>query len=134
MAHVLRHRDFRLLWLGQATSLIGDQFAMIAMPWLAFIVMFLLGSANGYFVITTITLLQEGTPRSMLGRLMSLLLFASTGLLPLSEALSGAVSRSSLTTLFLGAGTLMLLVAAWMAFQPGFSQVHAVSVDNEIPG
>lgn len=34
MAHVLRHRDFRLLWLGQATSLIGDQFAMIAMPWL----------------------------------------------------------------------------------------------------
>ena len=30
MAHVLRHRDYRLLWLGQATSLIGDQFAMIA--------------------------------------------------------------------------------------------------------
>src|SRR5512133_2559524 len=34
MAQVLRHRDFRLLWLGQATSLLGDQFAMIATPWL----------------------------------------------------------------------------------------------------
>lgn len=101
--------------------------------WPAFIVMFLLGSANGYFVITTITLLQESTPRPMLGRLMSLLLFARTGLLPLSEALSGAVSRLSLTTLFVGASTLMLFVAGWTAFQPCFSQVEPASVDNEIP-
>lgn len=32
MAQVLRHRDFRLLWLGQTTSLLGDQFALIATP------------------------------------------------------------------------------------------------------
>jgi len=28
-------RDFRLLWLGEAISTLGDQFAMIALPWLA---------------------------------------------------------------------------------------------------
>jgi MFS family permease len=28
-------RDFRLLWVGEAVSTLGDQFALIALPWLA---------------------------------------------------------------------------------------------------
>jgi MFS family permease len=35
-------RDFRLLWLGEAISSLGDQFALIALPWLALV---LTGSA-----------------------------------------------------------------------------------------
>lgn len=35
-------RDFRLLWTGEAVSTIGDQFALIALPWLALV---LTGSA-----------------------------------------------------------------------------------------
>jgi MFS family permease len=35
-------RDFRLLWIGEAVSAIGDQFAFIALPWLALV---LTGSA-----------------------------------------------------------------------------------------
>lgn len=31
-------RDFRLLWVGEAVSAVGDQFAMIALPWLALVV------------------------------------------------------------------------------------------------
>jgi len=31
---VLRLRDFRLLWLGQGISVLGDQFYLIALPWL----------------------------------------------------------------------------------------------------
>src|SRR5512143_1665103 len=34
MAIVMALRDFRLLWIGQGTSFLGDQFAMIALPWL----------------------------------------------------------------------------------------------------
>lgn len=30
-------RDFRLLWLGEAISVLGDQFALIALPWLALV-------------------------------------------------------------------------------------------------
>lgn len=35
-------RDFRLLWIGEAISALGDQFALIALPWLALV---LTGSA-----------------------------------------------------------------------------------------
>jgi MFS family permease len=35
-------RDFRLLWIGEAVSTLGDQFAFIALPWLALV---LTGSA-----------------------------------------------------------------------------------------
>ena len=38
----LRVRDFRLLWAGEAVSVLGDQFALIALPWLALV---LTGSA-----------------------------------------------------------------------------------------
>ncbi len=34
MLSVLRHRDYRLLWMGQAISFLGDQFHLVALPWL----------------------------------------------------------------------------------------------------
>ena len=34
MFSILKHRDYRLLWLGQSISQLGDQFHLIALPWL----------------------------------------------------------------------------------------------------
>ena len=34
MLKMLRSRNFRLLWIGEAVSLLGDQFTLIALPWL----------------------------------------------------------------------------------------------------
>ena len=31
---ILHNRNFRLLWIGQGASLLGDQFELIAAPWL----------------------------------------------------------------------------------------------------
>jgi len=42
MLAALRHRDYRLLWVGQVVSFFGDQFHLVAMPWL---VLQLTGSA-----------------------------------------------------------------------------------------
>ncbi len=32
LANVLENTNFRLLWIGQGTSLLGDQFFLIAIP------------------------------------------------------------------------------------------------------
>src|SRR5664279_2941954 len=34
LQNAFRNPNFRLLWGGQITSILGDQFSMIAMPWL----------------------------------------------------------------------------------------------------
>jgi MFS family permease len=34
MFSILKHRDYRLLWAGQSISQLGDQFHLIALPWL----------------------------------------------------------------------------------------------------
>ena len=39
---LLAKRQFRLLWLGQSVSILGDQFYLVALPWL---VLHLTGSA-----------------------------------------------------------------------------------------
>ena len=36
MLRPLRHRDFRLLWTGQAISLIGDGIYLVAIAWLVY--------------------------------------------------------------------------------------------------
>ena len=74
-----------------------------------------MGVGNGYFTITAITLLQQRTPAHMIGRVMSMILFANVGLVPVSQALSGLFIKLSLEGLFIGAGLLMIVLAAWTA-------------------
>jgi MFS family permease len=90
-------------------------FAFISSTWLAFAVLLAVGIGNGYFAITAITLLQQRTPAHMIGRVMSLILFANVGLVPVSQALSGLFIKLSLEGLFIGAGLLMVALAAWTA-------------------
>ena len=51
-------------------------------------------------------------------RIMSLLMLSATGLVPISQALSGAIVAWNLSALFVLAGGLIVLVTVWVAFQP----------------
>lgn len=93
-------------------------FGFIRSTWVDFSLMLLLGVGNGYIGITLFTWMQTRTPRAMLGRMMSMLMLASTGLVPISQAASGALSKWSLTSLFVGAGMAILLITTWAALQP----------------
>jgi len=113
---------FVLLLVMFGAGLVG--LGLITTTWLNALLMLILGLGNGYIVIVLFTWIQQRTPREMLGRIMSMLMLASMGLVPLSQALSGAVSRWNLTGLFTLSGGLILLTALWSAFQPA---LHSLS-------
>ena len=89
--------------------------------WVDFGLMLLLGLGNGYITIILFTSIQTRAPKAMLGRIMSLLMLSSAGLVPISQAISGVVINWSLTALFVLAGGLILLVTIWTAFQPALN-------------
>jgi MFS family permease len=105
-----------LALFGAIIGLLG----FIVSTWVDFCLLLLLGLGNGYIGIILITWIQARTPKEMLGRMMSLLVFASNGLWPVSQGISGAVSKWDLNLLFASSGALVLFVTIWMTLQAGF--------------
>ncbi|MDR3574117.1 MAG: MFS transporter [Anaerolineaceae bacterium] len=95
------------------SALVG--FAFVSSTWMAFGMLLVIGTGNGYFAITLITLIQQRTPSNRIGRVMSMVLFANVGLIPISQALSGLIIKYNLPELFIGAGVLMVVLAGWAA-------------------
>jgi MFS family permease len=89
--------------------------AVITSLWLAVALMAVLGIGNGYIAVIVISSLQRMTPESMLGRVMSLLMLAMIGLVPLSQAAAGAVIRLGPSALFVPAGAALAVVGLWAA-------------------
>jgi MFS family permease len=104
-----------------AFGLVMASFGFIRSTWIDFALMLLLGLGNGYISIILFTWMQLRTPKTMLGRMMSMLMLSNTGLVPVSQAIAGAVSKWSLTMLFVGAGGLVLLVTILTVFLPEFA-------------
>jgi MFS family permease len=75
-ASVLKNYNFRLLWIGQGTSLLGDQFFMIALPWLVLkltddplalgIVLALIGIPRALFMVVGGAVTDRFTPRAVM--------------------------------------------------------------------
>src|SRR5512147_150918 len=91
MLKVLSIRDFRLLWIGSATSILGDQFAFIATPWLV------LQLTHDPLILGTVLAL-EGIPRAV---------FILIG---------GAITdRFSPRTIMLASDVVRMILTGWMA-------------------
>jgi MFS family permease len=111
------------------TSMLGVGVALLGLaPTVSFgvAVGLAMGTANGYVSILFITWLQSRTPQFMLGRLMSLLMFAAIGLNPISMALSGFFIELNLTATFVGAGVLMTAVVLLAALNPQVRKMKMV--------
>jgi MFS family permease len=107
-----------LIALLAAFGIVLGIIGFINLTWVDFGLMLLLGLGNGYVTIILFTSIQTRAPKTMLGRIMSLLMLSSIGLVPVSQAISGAVSTWNLTLLFVSAGGLIVLVTIWTTFQP----------------
>ena len=107
-------------------------YGWIMSTWVDFVLTLALGIGNGYIGLVLFTWIQQSTPRDMLGRIMSMTSLAGMGLIPLSQAISGTVSKWNLTALFALAGGLLVLVAVWLAFQPGLRLLSDQMVDSTV--
>jgi MFS family permease len=83
-----------------------------------FVIMILLGLGNGYLIIIALTWIQARTPKEILGRTMSMLMLSTTGLSPVSQAVSGAAIKGNIVMLFAVAGALLFLVPVAVANRP----------------
>ena len=58
-------------------------------------------------------------------------MFASVGLIPISQAVSGVLIKLSFTGLFVGAGILMIVIALWTAASPAMRMISAEVAASE---
>jgi MFS family permease len=74
-----------------------------------------IGATASFLGVITISWLQERTEQGLIGRVMSIAMFSAVALDPISFALAGVLVELDLTTMFLAAGTLLLLTALFGA-------------------
>ncbi|HET8707700.1 MAG TPA: MFS transporter [Pseudomonadales bacterium] len=104
-----------------AISMMGIGLAVIGVAPSTLVAAFaslVMGATNGYNNILLITWLQNRISPAMTGRMMSLIMFASLGLNPISTALSGALIGLNATALMVVAGSLMTIFTLSAAFSP----------------
>lgn len=73
--------------------------------------LFWIGISSGFSYVLFTSWLQARTPAAMEGRVMSLLMAASIGLAPISNAVAGGLIKLSLSGVFLVAGAAMALLS-----------------------
>lgn len=100
--------------MGVGLALLGVSTSMI----FAAIIGLMLGSIDGYINVFFVTWVQSRAPKAFIGRLMSLLMFSSIGLLPVSMALSGVISRMDVTLLLTISGGIVALLGLVMTLNP----------------
>jgi MFS family permease len=93
-------------------------FAYITATWMASLAILTMGAAMGYVTVLTITWVQTRIPAKMMGRIMSLVMFASVGVAPISMVVSGAMIEWDLSMTFIIFGTLMLVIMLGSSFSP----------------
>ncbi|HEY6621797.1 MAG TPA: MFS transporter [Steroidobacteraceae bacterium] len=99
--------------VGICTASIG----MLSQLWSLLPVLFVMSASAGFLNVHLLAWFQQRVDRAMLGRVMSVLMFASLGLMPLSLAAAGVAVQWSLRGMFAGAGALVLVVACIAALQ-----------------
>jgi hypothetical protein len=91
--------------------------------WMIAAALFLMGLSAGVANVHIVAWIQQRITLEVRGRVMSVLMLAIVGLMPVSLAVAGVLVSWSLPKMFLIAGALMVLVSAFAAMQ---SQVREI--------
>lgn len=91
---------------------------------------FLMALSSGYVSLTFMNWLQKSTPKELMGRVMSILMFFAVGLIPISQALSGWLFKLSQRGLFVCSGGLLVISATIVLMIPA---VRALGQEEQEP-
>lgn len=105
-----RRRGRRLLFVGTVIGLCLGSIGVLNVAPLLTGVLFFMSCAAAFLNIQLIAWFQQRVERAMMGRVMSVLMFASIGLMPFSLAAAGVAVKWSLPGTFIIAGVMVLLV------------------------
>ncbi|MFT6015033.1 MAG: MFS family permease [Candidatus Azotimanducaceae bacterium] len=81
------------------------------------------GLTDGYMSVLVISFIQLRVPGNLLGRVMSVIMLFNIGMLPLSAAIAGGLIRLSLEGVFIGAGSIMIVIALAMISKPNLRRL-----------
>ena len=116
------------LMAGFAVSMTALGF--VSATWVAAALMLVTGLGNGYIAVIAMTSLQRMTAKEFLGRVMSLIVLSMIGLMPISQALAGAVIRLSPTALFVGAGAGFAALAVMAAVKRSLWTIEGERIEG----
>ena len=87
-----------------------------------------MGTIDAYAYVSFHSWVQRRTPKEMMGRIMSLISFANFGVQPISQAIAGAVVAINTKLLFVGSGSLLIVIMIIFALNPA---VRAMGMERE---
>jgi hypothetical protein len=108
----LRKRGRLLLAVSVLIALCTASIGILHQLWSLALVLIVLSATAAFLNVQLVSWFQQRVERPMLGRVMSVLMFASIGLIPFSIAAAGIVIQWSLPGMFALSGALVLLVTA----------------------
>jgi len=112
-----RKRGWLLLVVSVVVGICTATIGLLGQMWSLLPILFVMSASAGFLNVHLLAWFQERVDRAMLGRVMSVLMFASLGLMPLSLAAAGVAVQWSLRGMFAGAGSLVLVVTFVAALQ-----------------
>jgi MFS family permease len=123
---LIKHRWRRGLIVLSFSTVIGTE--MIAIGLLRgfiplMVLLAILGFGSGLTAVYFQSWLQARIDRNFLGRVMSIFMFATFGLLPISYAVAGALAQAELSLMFVGSGALVLAATVVAAMN---KQIRAI--------
>ncbi|HET7271963.1 MAG TPA: MFS transporter [Rubrobacter sp.] len=107
----VRRRGLAVLGLTATLGLEVAAFAFVSNLPAATVLALAIGASASCLAVINVSWLQERSEAALTGRVMSLALFATVALDPISFALAGVLVEVNLRAMFLGAGVLLLLTA-----------------------
>ena len=112
-----RRRGWLLIAVSVVIGICTASIGFLRQLWSLLPILFVMSASAGFLNVHLLAWFQQRVDRAMLGRVMSVLMFAGIGLMPLSLAAAGVAVQWNLPGMFAGAGILVLVVAFIAALQ-----------------